>query len=93
MNMSFISLVDCNKTCQKECLKYHNIYRKNHGAKPLELDEEMSVKAQEWSEKGIMGTSEWVNGYGGECWAYGNMYESWKDVVKVSKYVTCTKFG
>ena len=84
-------LKGCNTVCQKECLDLHNLYRKNHRAMPLKLDKQLMKQADKWANNNVTrSTSGWVAKGGGECWAWGTMYTSWKKVIKVN-YSICSK--
>ena len=79
-----ILLIDCDKTCQTDCLAMHNVYRKNHQVKPLKLDEKLMKQADEWANNNFTKSpSKYAYGGTGECWAWGNLYQSWVRVVKV----------
>lgn len=74
---------DCDSSCQKECLALHNKYRKNHQVAPLVLSDELNQQAQEWADNNFtVGPSSWTRSGGGECWAWGSLYPTWKDVIK-----------
>ena len=74
----------CDQRCQEECLVFHNKYRLNHNVNILKYDLKLAAQAQEWANSGIVDSSRWaMRGEGGECWAWGNIFHSWKAVVKV----------
>lgn len=73
----------CDMDCQDECLVFHNKYRMNHNVSLLTYDRQLAVQAQHWADHGKLDTSIWgKSGEGGECWAWGNIFPSWKAVVK-----------
>eukprot|EP00794_Sanderia_malayensis_P012935 gene12935-14265_t len=74
---------ECNSTCKKECVDLHNKYRKNHLVPPVVLDDQLSRQAQQWADNGkTPGSSNWTRKGVGECWAWGSLYPTWKDVIK-----------
>lgn len=76
-------LGECDFECQEECLVYHNKYRMNHNVTMLRFDPMLAIQAQHWADNGVLDTSNWgKTGEGGECWAWGNIFPSWKAVVK-----------
>ncbi|XP_066927541.1 uncharacterized protein [Clytia hemisphaerica] len=76
-------ICECDFECQEECLIYHNKYRMNHNVSMLTFDPMLAVQAQHWADNGVLDTSIWgKTGEGGECWAWGNIFPSWKTVVK-----------
>jgi len=93
-NISFVAVVlmlvcvqptqsRCDFECQEECLIYHNKYRLNHNVTMLRYDPMLALQAQLWADNGVLDTSVWgKSGEGGECWAWGNIFPSWKAVVK-----------
>ena len=55
----------------------------NHNVSMLTFDPMLAVQAQHWADNGVLDTSIWgKSGEGGECWAWGNIFPSWKTVVK-----------
>ncbi|XP_065662843.1 uncharacterized protein LOC136085462 isoform X2 [Hydra vulgaris] len=73
----------CDLNCQEECLVYHNKYRLNHNTSTLVYDDKLAHQAQSWADSGNVGSSIWGNAErGGECWAWGNIFPSWKAVIK-----------
>ena len=74
----------CDDRCQEECLVFHNKYRLNHNVKLLKYDNDLAKQAQIWADSGTVDSSPWaMKGEGGECWAWGNIFYSWKSVIKV----------
>ena len=83
--IAFFEMTDaqCDNRCQDECLVYHNKYRLNHNTSTLVYDYKLAHQAQTWAENGKMGSSSWgKTESGGECWAWGNIFPSWKAVIK-----------
>jgi len=76
----------CDKKCQTECVKAHNKYRENHGAKPLKWDRTLAEQAQAVADKNAASNkfehSDWAAGKGGECIAWGPIKPSWLIAVK-----------
>lgn len=73
----------CGPTCQDECLVFHNKYRLNHNVSTLRYDHDLATQAQQWADIGKLDSSSWAkSGLGGECWAWGNIFPSWKAVIK-----------
>ena len=72
----------CSQRCQDECLVFHNKYRLNHNVRLLSYDETLAKQAQEWAESDTLESSSWGKDKGGECWAWGNIFPSWKAVIK-----------
>lgn len=76
-------LKGCNKSCQTECLETINSYRRNHGAKALQLNQNLANHAQEWADVKAYGRSSWAKqGLGGELIAVGSFYTTFTAAVK-----------
>lgn len=89
--------MSCDQQCQDECLVFHNKYRLNHNVSTLVYDEKLAMQAQVWADSKILETSSWgKTDSGGECWAWGNIFPSWKAVIKTwhdqEKYYDWEKF-